>query len=274
MLAESMPSSPTDPADRHMPPTLGDLLRKPSSSVERGDTPGSSQEVTSPSHGIAQPPPPPPPSGMSPHAGPGPTLDTPDGSHSSGSPEGGWKAPSLGGLLHSQDRHLSAPASSEEDAEFPTPDPDDKPSPPPLPAAAAASGAPPLLPGARPVRAPGPALDSDSDLFEDTRGSTQSLLSQTESSGDGGSPAGGRRKITLGGLAASTQTAAASLKAGSPKAGRPVASSGGRHPHQKPPKPKAISGTTATYSDSPGGSAAPPLPPPPPMSPMTFQVRR
>jgi hypothetical protein len=292
-LAETE-SFPGSPADRHMPPTLRDLLAKPSSPTEHGDS-----EATPSNNGARPPPPPPPavapppPSGQPPQSGgtaPGPdfSVDTPGGS-ASGTPDGGRRAPSLGALLQSQERQHFVPPSDDGSAESPQsglasaaggeeklPPP---PPPPPNVAPEIASGTPPPLPGARPVRAPGPMLDSDSDQFEDTRGSTQSLLSQTDSSG-GGSPQGGRRKITLGGLAHSSQAAAQSqLKVGSPKAGLRAGSSGALGSgarHQKPPKPKAISGTTPTWSDKRGDGDAPPAPPPmpPPASPISSNPLR
>mmetsp|Transcript_26115 Transcript_26115/g.73815 ORF Transcript_26115/g.73815 Transcript_26115/m.73815 type:complete len:129 (-) Transcript_26115:128-514(-) len=111
---------------------------------------------------------------------------------------------------------------------------------------------PPLPPGnvprLRTAASPGPAFGIDTNL--DLEGSLHSMHSLA--SGSSGSPAGGRKKISLGGLAQSSGNMVVGVKAPSPS---------GAQAHSKPKRGNVIPRQPHVF-DKP--EVAPPPPPMPP----------
>jgi len=224
------PGPPLEPLDK--PPPKKTL--KPPSPRELNPPQLEVQEQPCPQDPV---PPPPPPPGR-----PGPPLgidtDFEDTMRSGVSSEGGVKH-SLESLWKSQQSPMSRGA--EDDLPLPPPPPvdgepvtDDAPPPPPPP-------------GAR----PGPALGLDPDLFE---GSLHSMASEASTS-----PSGGRKRITLGGLASSSQNMAGNMrgKVNSPAVNR-----------AKPKRASVVTRQPQNF-ERPDNVAPPPRPPPmPPASPM------
>lgn len=221
------PGPPLQPLDDPPPKKT---LKPPSPREDSSPPPPPPEVEEAPPAPEPAPLPPPPPR-------PGPPLgidtDFEDTMRSGISSEGGERTKrSLQSLWQSQQSPMGS-----RDGDVPPPPPPD--------GADGAGPPPPPPPGFR----PGPSLDGD--LFE---GSLHSMMSEAS-----GSPQGGRKRITLGGLASSSQNMAGNMKG---KVGSPAVN------RAKPKKASVVTRQSANF-ERPDGVAPPPRPPPmPPASPM------